>query len=95
MRHDFENRFESNPDITNGQIVFRGTRITLRMILASIADGSTDEDILRDFPALTPAHLRAAVRFASAKAIEDMHLPPLPEWLEASLVEEEPSLPRK
>ena len=61
-------------------------------ILASLAEGSTDEEILRDFPALTADDLRAAIAFAAASAVEDMPLLPLPAWAR-TLKEEEPSEP--
>jgi uncharacterized protein (DUF433 family) len=48
------------------------------MILASLADGDTPELLLREFPTLTPDHMRAAIAFAAASAREDMPLPPLP-----------------
>ena len=61
MTMNFREHFERDPNICAGQTVFRGTRVILRTILASIADGDTDEEILRNFPALTPEDLRAAI----------------------------------
>ena len=52
--------------ICKGAPVFRNTRIPVRTILASLADGDDEEKILRDFPTLTREHLRAAIVFAAA-----------------------------
>ena len=52
--------------ICAGQPTIRGTRVLLRTILASLADGDSYEEILRDFPALTEDHLRLVVRYAEA-----------------------------
>jgi uncharacterized protein (DUF433 family) len=45
--------------------------VTLRTILASLAEGATTDEILKDFPTLTEADVRAAIAFAAASAQED------------------------
>ena len=70
-----------DPLICGGEPVFKGTRVTLRTILASLATGDSTEAILQDFPTLTKHHLRAAIAFAAASAAED--LPPRPQQLVA------------
>jgi uncharacterized protein (DUF433 family) len=67
-----------NPRICNGVPVFRNTRIPLRTILASLADGEDEESISEDFPTLTREHLRAAIAFAAASAVDDMPYAELP-----------------
>jgi uncharacterized protein (DUF433 family) len=74
----FEDAFERNPKICGGQPVFRGTRVPLRTVLASLAEGDSFEDILRSFPTLTQEHLRAAVAFAASSAQEDLPVPGAP-----------------
>ena len=64
--------------ICGGEPVFRGTRVTLRTVLASLADGDSVEHILKSFPTLTQDHVRAAIAFAAASAQEDLPLPELP-----------------
>jgi len=61
-----------DPKICNGQPVFRGTRVELRTILASLAEGDTEDQILQSFPTLKPDHIRAAVAFAAESAVDDM-----------------------
>jgi uncharacterized protein (DUF433 family) len=58
--------------------VFKGTRVTLRTVLASLADGDSVEEILADFPSLTPENVQAAIAFAAASAQEDLPLPAVP-----------------
>ncbi len=57
-----------DPKICNGEPVFTGTRVTLRTILASLAEGATVSDILFDFPSLTEDQVWIAIRFAAASA---------------------------
>jgi uncharacterized protein (DUF433 family) len=71
----FENAFERNPKIAGGQPVLRGTRVPLRTVLASLAEGQSFEEILKNFPTLTHEHLRAAVAFAASSAQEDLPVP--------------------
>lgn len=61
-----------DPAICGGQPVFKGTRVTLRTVLASLAEGASDAEIIADFPTLRPEHVRAAIAFAAASAAEDM-----------------------
>ena len=52
-----------DPQICGGEPIFRGTRVTLRTILASLAAGDTTEHILTDFPALKAEDCRPPSRW--------------------------------
>ncbi len=52
----------------------RGTRVTLRTILASLAEGATVDEILADFPTLREENVRAVIAFAATSAEEDLPL---------------------
>ena len=67
-----------DPKICGGEPVVRGTRVTVRTILASLAEGAWIDEILADFPTLTEQQVRAVVAFAAASAEEDLPLPALP-----------------
>lgn len=71
--------FVRDPVICGGEPVARGTRVTLRTILASLAEGASTEEILADFPTLTQEHVRAAIAFAAASAEEDLPVPGIPD----------------
>ena len=64
--------------ICGGEPVFRGSRVTLRTVLASLADGDSVEQIITSFPTITEQHVKAAIAFAAASAQEDLPLPELP-----------------
>jgi uncharacterized protein (DUF433 family) len=64
--------------ICGGEPVFRGSRVTLRTVLASLADGDSLEQIITSFPTITEQHVKAAIAFAAASAQEDLPLPELP-----------------
>lgn len=69
---DFRARIVRDPAIVGGQPVFRGTRVTLRTVLASLAEGATTADILADFPTLTADDVQAAIAYAATSAQEDL-----------------------
>jgi uncharacterized protein (DUF433 family) len=48
-----------NPKVCGGEPVIRGTRVTIRTILASLAEGASIEEILDDFPTLKEEDVRA------------------------------------
>lgn len=75
MAMDYQARIVRDAQICGGEAVIKGTRVTLRTILASLAEGDSVADILRDFPTLTEQDVRAAIAFAAASAEED--LPPV------------------
>jgi len=64
----YTDRIIRDPQICGGQPVLRGTRVTLRTVLASLADGDSIEEILGEFPTLKPEDVRAAIAFAAASA---------------------------
>ena len=72
MNLNYHERIERNPRVAGGEAVIKGTRVTLRTVLASLAEGATVEEILNDFPTLTDEDIRAAIAFAAASAQEDL-----------------------
>jgi len=75
---DYLDRITRDPEICGGEPVIRGTRVTLRTVLASLAEGDSQDALLKDFPALTEADVRAVIAFAAASAEEDLPLPESP-----------------
>jgi uncharacterized protein (DUF433 family) len=75
---NYEERIHRDPKICGGQPVFRGTRVTLRTVLASLAEGDSAEEILANFPTLKPQDIQAAIAFAAASAEEDLPVPTIP-----------------
>lgn len=67
-----------DPNICGGEPVIKGTRVTVRTVLASLAEGATTDEILSDFPTVTFDQLRAVIAFAAASAGEDLPLPEVP-----------------
>ena len=67
-----------DPSICGGAPVIKGTRVTLRTILASLAEGASVQEILADFPSLNEEDVRAVIAFAAVSAGEDLPIHPIP-----------------
>lgn len=67
-----------DPAICGGEPVIAGTRITVRTVLASLAEGMDTDELLADFPTLTRDAVRAVIAFAAVSAEEDLPTPGAP-----------------
>lgn len=74
----YQDRIVRDPRIVGGEPVLKGTRVTLKTVLASLAEGATIADILEDFPTLSEGDVWAAIAFAAASAQEDLPLAEVP-----------------
>ncbi|HWR98847.1 MAG TPA: DUF433 domain-containing protein [Candidatus Methanoperedens sp.] len=74
----YEDFIVTDPRICGGEPVVKGTRVTVRTVLASLAEGSSTEEILADFPSLSEQSVRAVIAFAARSAEEDLPVPALP-----------------
>lgn len=72
---DYRAHITRDPQTCAGEPVIRGTRVTLRTILASLAEGASTAEIVADFPTLSEADVRAVIAFAAASAQESVPLP--------------------
>ena len=65
-------RIVCNPRILGGKPVIDGTRMSVEQVLGLIAKGMTIERIVRSFPLLTVADVRAAVAYAQEALRDDI-----------------------
>jgi uncharacterized protein (DUF433 family) len=77
-RNFYEDRISRDKAVCGGEPVFKGTRVTLRTVLASLANGDSVEEIIADFPSLKAEDVRAAIAFAAASAEEDLPVTEIP-----------------
>lgn len=64
---DLTTVIETRPGVRSGKPCFIGTRIAVYDVLDYLASGMTTEEIVTDFPELTPEHVRAAIEFAALR----------------------------
>jgi uncharacterized protein (DUF433 family) len=75
---DYRERIVRDPHLVGGEPVIKGTRVTLRTVLASLAEGATTAQILADFPTLSEEDVRAVIAFAAISAQEDLPVSAVP-----------------
>jgi len=75
---NYRERIVRDPHIVGGEPVLKVARVTLRTVLASLAEGATTAEILADFPTLSEEDVRAAIAFAAESAREDLPLAEAP-----------------
>ncbi len=61
----WDDYIEENKDVMLGKPVFRGTRLTVELVLKALGAGTTQVELLAEFPHLKPEHIRAAMLFAA------------------------------
>ena len=64
-------RISVDKNILHGKPCIKGTRIPVFLILDLLAGGSTNADILADYPDLSEEDIRACVEYAAMLAREE------------------------
>ena len=72
---EWQAHFTSDSAICGGQLCARGTRVPVTVILDSLAEGASREEIRRSYPTLAPIHIDAALAYAAELAREESLLP--------------------
>jgi uncharacterized protein (DUF433 family) len=65
MRRRWQDRVVLDPAIHHGDPCIKGTRIPVAILVGSLADGLTFDDILQAYPQLTREDLFAALAYAA------------------------------
>jgi len=65
---NWRDRITIDPAIHHGKPCIKGTRVPVSVIVGSIADGDTHEQIIRSWPQLTAEDIIAALKFAARAA---------------------------
>jgi uncharacterized protein (DUF433 family) len=73
---DWRKRISVAPAVHHGDPCITGSRVPVSVIVGSIADGDTFEQILASYPQLTREDIQAALHFA-AEAVSRFDLVPL------------------
>ena len=64
-------RITARPDVFGGKPIVRDMRISVELILSLLAQGVSQEELLRDYPRLEPEDIRACVAYAHAVVAGD------------------------
>ena len=69
---DWRKYLVSRRDVASGQLCAKGVLgVPVAVILDSLAEGATGDEIIASYPSLKTAHIRAAIAYAAALAREE------------------------
>lgn len=63
----WRDRIETNPDVLAGKPIVAGTRIPVGLVVELLAEDWSTEEILDQYPALSPEDIRACLHYASER----------------------------
>ncbi len=62
---DWRERITVDPLICHGKACIKGTRIMVSVILDNLAEGVSEEEILKSYPSLSSDDIKAAIAYAA------------------------------
>jgi len=62
---DWKERIIVDPKILVGKPIIKGTRLAVEFIIDLLAQGWSEEQILKNYPGLTKADIQACLQYAS------------------------------
>jgi uncharacterized protein (DUF433 family) len=63
--NEWRNRISIDPQIHHGRPCIKGTRVSVSVIVGSVAEGDSIDDVLRSYPQLSTDDVHAALLFAA------------------------------
>jgi uncharacterized protein (DUF433 family) len=76
MNENWRQKITIDPAVHHGEPCIRGTRVPVSVIVGSVADGDSSEQIVGAWPQITSDDIRAALKFA-AEAVNNADFIPL------------------
>lgn len=71
----WQNYVTIDPEIHHGEPCLKGTRVPVAVIVGSIADGMTIEQVTQEYPQLAREAVQAALSYAADVVRQDILLP--------------------
>ena len=75
-RAAWQQRVVADPAVHHGEPCIRGTRIPVRIVVGSLADGYSTDQIIAEYPQLTREDIQSALAYA-AEVLHQESLVPL------------------
>jgi uncharacterized protein (DUF433 family) len=75
MAREWKDRVIVEPGVHHGEPCIKGTRVPVSIIVGSMADGQTVEEVIEAYPQLAPEDVRAALAYAADLVRTDIILP--------------------
>lgn len=66
-------RITFNPNVMGGQACIRGMRIPVSLIVNLVANGMTQDEIIKEYPDIEPEDIKESLKYASWLTKEEVH----------------------
>ena len=66
-------RITFDPKIMGGRACIRGMRVPVSVVVGQIAHGASWDEVLADYPDLTPEDIQQSLRYAAWLTHEEVH----------------------
>ncbi|MCR4292828.1 MAG: DUF433 domain-containing protein [Candidatus Kuenenia sp.] len=66
-------RITFNPNVMGGQACIRGMRIPVSLIVNLVANGMTQNEIIKEYPDIEPDDIKESLQYASWLTKEEVH----------------------
>jgi len=73
---DWRERITIDPNVLVGKPVIKGTRLAVEFVIDLLAQGWTEQEVLRNYPGISEVDIQACLAYASA-ALRDEKVYPL------------------
>ena len=73
--HKLLSRITARPDVFGGKPIIRDMRISVELVLSLLSQGTTQDELLDDYPELEPEDIRACTAYAHAVIARDSLAP--------------------
>jgi uncharacterized protein (DUF433 family) len=67
-----KNRISADLNVCHGKVVIKGTRVLISVILDSLAEGLTEDEILQEFPSLKKGDVQIALQYSAMLARDEI-----------------------
>lgn len=68
MVDDWKTHISSKVTICHGKVCIKDTRVMISVILDCVAEGMTEEEILKEYPSLKKGDVNISIQFAASLA---------------------------
>ncbi len=68
----WKNYISIDQNICHGKACIKGTRVLVSIVLDSLAEGMSDEDILENYPSLKKEQIKVALQYGAMLAREEI-----------------------
>jgi uncharacterized protein (DUF433 family) len=65
LKMKWKDRIISDPLVCHGKACIKGTRVMVSVILDNLAEGISEQEILKSYPSLTKDDIKAAISYAA------------------------------